>query len=178
MGNNNNYTLIAAVIAAIVSAIGILVQVGLGVYNNRQIKKLEQKKIDADLISKSRIAWIQNVRGILSEYITVLYSVRHYSYEYAIGSTRVYTLEESGKMSDEKIQEAIQLRELLILNLSDSTEHEEFTNSIITTYAMIKDIKSNPTKYEFSKLNNEMRKLSDIGRNYFKKEWDKAKLGK
>lgn len=59
----------AALAAAIISAVGILIQIIMAVYNNNQLKKLEQKKIDADIISKSRMQWINETRKLVSDFM-------------------------------------------------------------------------------------------------------------
>lgn len=66
----NSIVAIVAIIGAVTSFIFSV----LGYINTKNSlliqKKIEQKKIDADIISKSRIHWIDNARTITSQFIT------------------------------------------------------------------------------------------------------------
>lgn len=66
----NSVVAIVAIIGAVTSFIFSV----LGYINTKNSlliqKKIEQKKIDADIISKSRIHWIDNSRTITSQFIT------------------------------------------------------------------------------------------------------------
>lgn len=41
----------------------------MAIYNNNQLKKLEQKKINADIISKSRMQWINETKKLTSDFL-------------------------------------------------------------------------------------------------------------
>lgn len=62
-------TIIVAFVSPIIALIGV-------VYTNHTTKKMTQKNIDANLIAKARIEWIQNVRnttaGLISTYYLML----------------------------------------------------------------------------------------------------------
>lgn len=82
-------------ITAIGSLLGVLIATFFSVYSNRKTlynqkianqenlkmqKELNDKNIEANIISKARIEWIQSVRDDVSEYIAIIYNMHAYAY--------------------------------------------------------------------------------------------------
>ncbi|MBO0427822.1 hypothetical protein JZO82_01485 [Vagococcus fluvialis] len=89
---DNNGIFQWASIAAIVAAITAIFSFGFslaGYFNSKKAlenqKIMDQKKIDADIIAKSRIAWNQDTRKIASEIINAAYmcyrTLKSYAYQ-------------------------------------------------------------------------------------------------
>ncbi|MGO1752163.1 MAG: hypothetical protein ACTHYV_06695 [Psychroflexus sp.] len=73
--------------------------------------------------------------------------------------------------------EVSKYKELLLLNLSKNEEHEEIIKSIESLFSLIIDYQEN-TSDNFDDIQDEITMLRTLGRDYFKKEWDKAKSRK
>lgn len=63
------------VIVIITSIVSFLTSIGVEIHTSRRTKKLEKMRIDADLVAKARIEWIQNVRETASRFIADCYTV-------------------------------------------------------------------------------------------------------
>ena len=110
-------------VVAIISLSGVLINIFSTNYfskkinknNNELQEKLNQKNIDANLKSKARIEWIQNVRKTSSELISIYYRL--------LNSTDKNTLLENFFTAQEK-------NELLILFFGPEKQNQEMKQQI------------------------------------------------
>ena len=131
------------------------------------------KKIKADLVSKARIDWIQNVRKSASEFISacfIFYKVHQWSPE------KTGTVDAASK---EELSEINKHANLLILYFgpeSDKTKNDDkvvHNETIITKVTEIKDsINKNNWREDLTKNLDE---LTGLLRQYLKDEWNTAK---
>ncbi|MFL2071175.1 hypothetical protein ACEN32_02560 [Marinilactibacillus psychrotolerans] len=179
-------TLIAAVIAATISLISLAVQAE----NNYNLNKMEEKKLNAEIISKSRIEWIQTVRSIMADYLT---EARSLLFLFAqIEEQMEYMSKQDDNIQRQKIQVNIneliaeangklntifRLKNLLILNFSDNEGNkkiiEEFTS--VVDYLSELSIQIKNLKIHGMVNYQTIDKLAGTARDYFKVEWDRAK---
>jgi len=218
----------AALAAAIISAVGILIQIIMAVYNNNQLKKLEQKKIDADIISKSRMQWINETRKLVSDFmndaslllaqITLFCEKSVQVSEYCVKLDNIEMSKNTNKVMDDikqleklidivdqqqvvnvaalnGLQEKMSRSRLLIkLQFSDNKENNLIVEKVesITNHIRIFILKSTWSQgfslKDKKKLvgesivlreseQEEIEELVEILREYYKKEWEKVKLG-
>ncbi|WP_373471803.1 hypothetical protein [Carnobacterium alterfunditum] len=218
----------AALAAAIISAVGIFIQIIMAVYNNNQLKKLEQKKIDADIISKSRMQWIIETRKLVSDFmndasfllaqITLFCEKSVQVSEYCAKLENIEISKNTNKVMDDikqleklidivdqqqlvnvaalnELQEKMSRSRLLIkLQFSDNKENNlivEKVESIInhirifilkSTWSQCFSLKDKKKLLGESVAlreseQKEIEELVEILREYYKKEWEKVKLG-
>lgn len=131
------------------------------------------KKIKADLVSKARIDWIQNVRKSASEFISAcfMFDKMHQS-----SAEKTNTLD---VVSKEELSEINKHANLLILYFgpeSDKTKNDDkvvHNETIITKVTEIKDsINKNNWREDLTKNLDE---LTGLLRQYLKDEWNTAK---
>ncbi len=151
------------------------------------------KKYRADLISKARIDWMNQVRTLLAEYLA---AVPNYIYLYS--KAMVDGDKESKKMLTNKMDEIKRLYYELNLYIPRNSSNAEILKNIdllwgeldyITPYynrGIAKNLMASErnnfreTDYEdvvddyISRLVN---KTSTVGSEYFKQEWERAKKG-
>lgn len=218
----------AALTAAIISAVGIAVQIVMAFYNNNQLKKLEQKKIDADIISKSRMQWINENRSLTSDFmndtsfllaqITLFCEKSVQVSEYNAALINLERAEQTTEVTDgvqelkkiieivdqqqvsnavtvNKLQEKMSRSRLLIkLQFSNNKENNIIVEKVENITNRIRVFVLAATWSQGFSLNDkkkllkdsislresnqkEIEELVEILRNYYKKEWEKVKLG-
>lgn len=172
-----DYTLIAALVAAGTSTLAIIVQIFTNWRNKVHLHKIEKMRIEANIIAKSRIEWIQILRELLSEYIITAYSVRYYSYLYKKTTPSVLSKSESLINRNLAVEKALKCKEMLLLNLSDTDEHRDLIQAIDEIYMSLIEYQKSDAK-EYNELREKLVLLRNLGRDYLKKEWEKAKSGK
>lgn len=130
-------------------------------------------KNKADLISKSRIEWLQETKKLTSEYISSFYSVRRCIKK----RSKAKTKEEADEIYTKQVEAFNIMNEkfiLLKINFIDNEDHKEIIKCI-------DDIKKYVNKrYELKNDRTAIaaRNLAISSSAYFKREWDKAKKGK
>ncbi|MGX4686181.1 hypothetical protein JNUCC83_04690 [Vagococcus sp. JNUCC 83] len=187
-------------------------------------KEWEQKKINADLISKSRIKWIDDTKKLTSEYITdstnlfteihaAIFLEKNY-YQKSLenkDNKEMFELDPltmsikndigRRKIIQNELMEKLILKSTLIrLQFSDNDENNKVVDEVMSSISVgkkfINEISSLDTfkrsdlenitifsEYEklIVQLNQEnyqrLEKLTNLLREYFKNEWEKAKLG-
>lgn len=63
------------IIVILTSIASLIVSIVVEIITSKRAKKLEKMRIDADLVAKARIEWIQNVRETASQFIASCYMV-------------------------------------------------------------------------------------------------------
>lgn len=129
-------------------------------------------KNKADLISKSRIEWLQATKKLTSEYISSYYLVRGYIKKHSEAKSKyekdeIYTKQlEAFDILNEKFI-------LLKINFNDNEDHKEIIKCIddIKRYAL----KRYDSKNDWTIA---AQNLAISSSAYFKREWNKAKKGK
>lgn len=129
-------------------------------------------KNKADLISKSRIEWLQETKKLTSEYISSLYLLRRYIEKLSKAKTK----EEEYEIYTKKVEAFDNLNEkfiLLKINFNDNEDHKEIIKCIddIKRYAL----KRYESKKDWTIV---AQNLAISSSAYFKREWNKAKKGK
>lgn len=142
-----------------------------------------RKKFRADLISKSRIEWLQIVRNTMAEYLS---KAQMYLFIY-----KEYFLE--GRYDDEVNlsrlnnygEDLDRLKNKLYLYISDNKGNTELNSKIEHVTSYINNLpKPAKSKTGFSNLksftikDNVIVELRAFSREYIKNEWERAKRGK
>lgn len=164
-------------VAALVALLGALTSIifsTLGYLNSRKSllhqEKMDQKKIDADIISKSRMHWIDNVKIISSQFITdSLYLGAHYKmfiekvYQYnQLNELFVSETKEKKKLEirkelksfDEEMKNRVDVINNLLsevsknhllmkLNFSSNSEHHQIMQLTTKMYDRLRDVSMN-----------------------------------
>ena len=131
------------------------------------------KRIKADLVSKARIDWIQNVRKSASEFISVCFMLDK---AHQWSAEKKNTLEIEYK---EELSEINKHANLLILyfgpesNKTKKKEQVVHNETIINKIIEIKDSINNNNWRE--DLIKNLDELTELLRQYLKDEWDTAK---
>lgn len=148
------------------------------------------KRVKADLVSKSRIQWIQSVRQLLSEYLTKTRYITFLCIRISEEMQREARLTEHVKLEDseveklkkttnENILEMFQIKNMLLLNFSNNRGNSEILNIIIKVADNIdqyfKEI--NDKNFNITTSYEDIDNLTELGRDYFKEEWEVAKRG-
>lgn len=136
------------------------------------------RKNRADLVSKSRIDWIQKVKAIMAEYLR---DVHYYPYLYILYKEASDDVSSNLKNELNKLSKKIEENQyLLLMNLSDNEDNKEINTCIVDCVNWINKMdeqwKSNKLKFE--NKDTVVTNLTKVSRAYFKREWDKAKKGK
>lgn len=137
------------------------------------------RKNRADLVSKSRIDWIQKVKAIMAEYLK---DVHYYPYLFKLYK-EPYASVDNPKIKIELDELAKKIEEnhyLLLLNLSDNDDNKELNDCIINCVTWINSMEKQweINKYKFYYKDTVVSNLTRVSRDYFKREWDRAKKGK
>lgn len=166
-----------ASIAAIVALIGSLTSIifsTLGYFNSKRSliiqKNMDQKKIDADIISKSRMHWIDNSKSITSQFITdalmlgaqykmFIEKIKQYNIlkkhiEIEVKEKKKVEARRDLKKFDKEMIERVDKinnslndvskNHLLIkLNFSNNFEHEQILNLVTTMYERLRKVSLN-----------------------------------
>lgn len=131
------------------------------------------KKIKADLVSKARIDWIQNVRKSASEFISAcfMFDKTHQS-----SAEKINTLDIVSKQEQSEINKHANLLILYFGPESEGTKNDDkvvHNETIITKVTEIKDsINNNNWRKD---LTQNLDELTELLRQYLKDEWVTAK---
>ena len=137
-------------------------------YENRRKRK-------EDLVSKSRIEWIQEVRRVFSEYLSMAHRYPFLFQKYNDEINEEKKEEYLSELNDVamKIEEK---QYLLYLYFSDNSGNKEIIDGINEVHEWI--ISFNRTSRLFiNKSDAPVATLTVLARDYLKREWDRAKLG-
>ncbi|MCD5184516.1 hypothetical protein IV471_04360 [Enterococcus gallinarum] len=188
-------SLVAAYIAGGVTVLCSLLSLGFQGYSFFQSKRLEQKKINAELVSKARIEWINKVRLQSAELIantekwrSVESLIRRIE-DGKIDNTDGERTEYINKLYTDKTNEIDELSlkiiaqtNVLTLYFSNNEENKEILETLSKIKESIFNYKGNwvENNFDVARLHvNTNRiyqnKFSDSIRIYLKQEWDKAK---
>lgn len=144
------------------------------------------KKNKADLVAKSRIEWIQEVKQIMAIYLK---DVTYYPFlfkKYAKNNTSDSKRLELETELNELALRIKQNKNLLLLHLSNNEDNKQLNECIQDCEKWIKNMrvrwriqtKGNTNvdlfEYKLTPIDN----LLIVSREYFKREWDKSKKGK
>jgi hypothetical protein len=152
-------------IVAVITFIGIVINVGISYINNKE-------GIKANVVSKARIEWIQEARAAASNFITECSNLILVVQSPIGGIYEPRTKEETKKM----LSSINKTANLLILYFG--TDNGE--NDVIVT--KIEDITNSFTdendqyfaSKKFPEIEDKIKELRDILRVYFKKEWKRV----
>ncbi|ANZ99831.1 hypothetical protein BFC22_06845 [Carnobacterium divergens] len=208
----------SVVIAAFIALVGVIISViGTSIasyYNNKILnektllvqKEISSKSIDANLKSKARIEWIQNVRELIAEMIILCTKYQSKGYKTTLLLNELIVeieMEDHGYSSSNavsKIQReidkycvdldilghgiigtAIQIE----LYFSDNEEHKSILQALNKLTLLVNDHKRYIVSHENEKakqtvecIPTQQRILIDLVKSYLKIEWDKAKSAK
>lgn len=146
-----------------------------------QQKEIAEKNLHANIISESRIEWIQEVRKLMADYLQKAACLPFYYGEYFDNDSNVGTEKEKQEI-DNKLMEIQALEYLLLLYFSDNdgnkeirtaiTDVIEYLNKIVKTFPKTNSFDASiEYRYDDESITN----LLKIATGYFKKEWEKAK---
>lgn len=131
------------------------------------------KKIKADLVSKARIDWIQNVRKSASEFISSCFmfdKMHQWSVE------KIGTL---GISSNDELREINKHANILILYFGPESEETKKKKNIIHNEKIVNkviEIRNSINENGWhEKLTENLDDLTELLRVYLKDEWDTAK---
>lgn len=154
---------------------GITSVVGIFTFLSTYIVTLNKNK--ADLVSKSRIEWIQEVKKLVTNYCISCTA-------YMVNCEDVEKLKKKGcdtgevhELADSNFLELEKHYYLLMLNFSDNADNKQIIKCIedVRNYAMaINDELINTCGLS----NIVVKNLVLVSRDYFKREWNRAKRGK
>lgn len=173
----------------------------------KQQKELEQKKIDANLKASARLKWIEQVREIVSQYLSELsklsVSTRNLIKVSSLlqakndGLNPPFYEEELNMNFEENVADIIKLQnsvneysEKILLYFSDKDDHkkiEEMVSLVPNKLGDFLTFTNNNINHNFKiamlldfekELNKNVQDIRKVFRDYLKKEWDKAKQGK
>lgn len=137
----------------------------------------------ADLVAKSRINWIQDVRKLMSVFLR---DVHYYPFIFQQCNEKSKddpTYDEDVKIVNELAAKIEEYQYLLLLNLSDNDDNEELNRCINDCWKWIENM---PTRWDIQTETGTKNKsfsyeqipttnLLKVSRDYLKKEWEKAK---
>ncbi|MCH4169405.1 MAG: hypothetical protein LKF42_09130 [Streptococcaceae bacterium] len=165
---NNDEKLEWAGITSVVAIISLVSTIIITVRKNRQ-----------DLVSKSRIEWLQVNKKIMAQYLK---DVNYYPYFFQkikilLEENNTLTFEIELEDLQKKIQEN---HYLLLMNLSDNPDNKQINTCITDCVKWINNMETryNLQKNHFKYTNEPVTNLLKVSRDYYKREWDKAKQGK
>lgn len=150
-----------------------------------QQKEIAEKGIQADVVSKARIDWIQKERDYLIEYISLASNMKTYYAVWVDEAERAAVLKTPEKFLKHcehpvKFQNT---KNVLIMSLGPDDETGEFNNKdfirlIKKVYKItVNMIENSFPEEESNKQKKKLKKLTEFSRRYFKNEWNKAKDG-
>ncbi|WBY90950.1 hypothetical protein [Enterococcus casseliflavus] len=188
-------SLVAAYIAGGVTVLCSLLSLGFQGYSFFQSKRLEQKKLNAELVSKARIEWINKVRLQSAELIantekwrsveSLIRRIEDGKIDNPDGErteyiSKLYT--DKTNEIDEISLKIIAQTNVLILYFSNNEENKEILETLSKLKESIFNYKGNwvENKLDVARLHVNTNRLyqnkfSDSIRIYLKQEWDKAK---
>lgn len=150
-----------------------------------QQKEIAEKGIQADVVSKARIEWIQKERDYLVEYISLASNMQTYYDVWLAVVERAEALKTPEKFLKhcEHPVEFQNKKNVLIMSLGPDDGTGEFNNKnfiklIKKVYKItINMIENDFPEEESNKQKKKLKKLTEFSRRYFKNEWNKAKDG-
>jgi len=176
--NGGSITAYVSIVAALIAAIVSVYNTFIIRKNNKETLKLQRElgyeNIEANVISKARIEWIQKAREATVEFISECSECLKFKQEL---QTDYYDTEKQKKI---KISEMNVLRSanLLILYFGDDFgENDDIVNQIISLKNNIlieHDTIKSFIEFDFNIFNADIESLRDLLRTYFKKEWLKV----
>lgn len=131
------------------------------------------KKNKSDLVSKSRIEWIQKNKETMSLYLR---GVKHYPYLFKESKKGNAT---SKEVTDLALEIEVNYY-LLLMNFSDNEDNKQINTCIGDCALYVNCVKYFWQIGEKEQLENVLpvENLSTVSRDYFKREWERAKQGK
>lgn len=196
------------VVAACIALFGVLLSIiGSYITNERITKKsldvqkeLAKENINANLVAKARIEWIQSVRKDSSKLIAAFYNFTSQSY-----SISVYMNLTESSIREQKVNENINKLDIYQLTISEYTEKlklyfpvqdSDGKNRMVieTILEASKTVLDKPESnqsfrnFDFSLISEDperyvieseksINKLSNVISSYLKEEWNKSKTG-
>lgn len=137
------------------------------------------RKNHAELVSKSRIEWLQKVKRIMAEYLRDLHYYPYLYSQHIDPYSGVDNLSLKKELTDlsKKIEEN---QYLLFMNLSDNLDNRQLNDCIENCANWINKMEDQraANSYTFVYETTVVTNLLKVSRDYFKREWDKAKRGK
>ncbi|MCB2300673.1 hypothetical protein [Clostridium tagluense] len=147
-----------------------------------QQKEIAEKNLHANIISESRIEWIQEVRKLMADYLQKAACFPFYYGEYYDNDSNAGTEKAEKQEIDNRLMEIQALEYLLLLYFSDNDGNKEirtaikvvieYLNNIVETFPKTNGFDaSSEYKYDDATITN----LLKVATDYFKKEWERAK---
>jgi hypothetical protein len=197
------------VVAACIALFGVFVSITGSYITNERItkksldvqKELAKENINANLVAKARIEWIQNVRKDSSKLISALYNFTSHSY-----SVAVFMNSTGSSIREPKVNENIDKIDIYQLTISEYTEKLKLyfpiqdsdgkNKNVVETIleankSVLNKRGSNQSfrNFDFSFLTEDperyvieseksINNLSNVISSYLKEEWNKSKTGK
>lgn len=141
----------------------------------QQQKKLADTNTHANLISKARIEWIQEVRKLMAKFIqkSRYYPFLYNNYLESEGTTK----EELEKTINQELVEIQYYSDLLLLYFADNRGNKEIRKAITEVIKYLNDFAENDRTegIEFRYYDKSVTDLLKIATDYFKTEWTRAK---
>ncbi|KAF5048218.1 hypothetical protein DSECCO2_452420 [anaerobic digester metagenome] len=152
----------------------------------KQQREIAANNIQADVVSKARIDWIQKERDYLSDYMSLASNMQSYFAVWLADVKRdeKYKTTESFLKYCEHPVKFQNLKNILIMSLGPDDKKEEYNNEkfielIENVYAKTEKMaEALVQETDTMALREELKELTKFARNYFKNEWNKAKDGK
>ena len=143
-------------------------------------------KNKADLVAKARIEWIQEVKKIMAIYLK---DVKYYPFLFKKSKLMSKKSSEYQEILNEVNELAVRISEnknLLLLHLSRSDDNKQLNDCIADCSKWISNMRirwsiqssGNTKVFKFEYDNTPPNNLLLVSRDYFKREWNKAKKGK
>ena len=181
-----------------------IINIGLTTVNIVATITWNKKKLKADLVSQSRIKWLDRVKGYVSTLITNVTLYRSYvgyikiikketsegvAHNYICGEARLDANEALDYYVSQlnvilgKIDVSI---ESIMLDLSKNKGNYAFREAVTSLGEQIQaidslisheDLQQNLEIINLTEIKSTNDRLRDIATNYFKNEWEKAKKG-
>lgn len=153
-------------------------------------------KNKADLVSKSRIEWLQKVKALMSKYLA---EVHYYPDAYfrmrrledKLEAEKLLTkapnlqnvkgkYEKQQEVVDELLRSIEETQYLLLMNLSDNIDNQQINKCITdcTEWVNNMEVRYEKNPKDFIWKDVPVTNLMKVSRDYFKREWSKAKKGR
>lgn len=148
-----------------------------------QQKEIASDNIQADVVSKARIDWIQKEREYLSDYMSLASNMQTYFAVWVAEekrSTNLKTTENFLKYCEHPVKFQ-NLKNILIMSLGPDSGVGDYNNAKFIALIEAMYTKTEKTadfvvpKTDLSALSEQLKELTEFARNYFKIEWNKAK---
>lgn len=133
-------------------------------------KEISKDNIDANLIASARIRWIEDTRKMLSEYIRLCYELS--ARKIIDGDLKNH--EEVAIL----ILNMYKTQHLLTMSIPKSNSDDSRNDNFIGKINDLNVAASNAYNKPNANIHESVKELSNYAREYFKTDWEKAKLGK